>query len=213
VSDDLHQPDAAASEPDWPAYYRHTAGREPRPLFRRGLAAADALGLRPGQAIEVGFGDGTETFALLERGWQVLAIDPTAAAADGLRSRVRPDQVPRLEIVTARAELVTVPPFDLLYAGYALSFLEPGAFRRFWTAVRARLRPGGLVAVNIFGVRDTWAGTADMTFLDLDAVHRLVDGLEVLEVLEEDADGDSFAGPKHWHVFDVIARRPLRAGP
>ena len=64
--------------------------------------------------------------------------------------------------------------------------------------------------VNIFGVRDSWAGDPDaarMTFLDIDAVHRLLDGLEVIEIEEEDQDGDSFAGPKHWHVFDIVARR------
>ena len=46
-----------------------------------------------------------------------------------------------------------------------------------------------------------------MRFIDVDTV-RLVDGLELLALDEEDQDGDSFLGPKHWHVFDVIARRP-----
>jgi len=47
-----------------------------------------------------------------------------------------------------------------------------------------------------------------MRFIDVDAVRRLFDGLDVLALDEEDQDGDSFLGPKHWHVFDVIARRP-----
>ncbi len=100
-----------------------------------------------------------------------------------------------------------MPPFDLLYSGYALSFLDPAAFSQFWGNLRDRLRPGGLIILNIFGVRDTWAGDSTMTFLDIDAVRRLVDGLEVLAIDEEDQDGDSFIGAKHWHVFDVIARR------
>jgi SAM-dependent methyltransferase len=199
--------DAEGEAFDWPAYYRHTLGRAPRPLFTKGLAALSGRRVRPGQAIEIGFGDGTETLALLAAGWRVVAIDPTPDAAEVLRSRVPANVAGNLEIRTVPAEDADLPPFDLIYAGYALSFLEPAAFRRFWAGVRRRLRPGGLIVVNVFGAHDTWAGDETMTFLDLDAVHRLVAGLEVATIDEEDADGDSFIGPKHWHVFDIVARR------
>ncbi len=196
--------------PDWAAYYRHTLGREPRPLFRKGLDATRAAGLAPGQAVDVGFGDGTETLALLDGGWRVLAIDAAHQAEDVLLPRVPAGARERLAVRIAAAQDVSLPPFDLLYAGYSLSFLAPADFRRFWTDVRASLRPGGILVVNIFGVRDTWAGDAFMTFVDADAVARMVAGLEILDLTEEDADGDSFAGPKHWHVFDIVARRPAR---
>jgi SAM-dependent methyltransferase len=196
-------------EPDWAAYYRHTLGREPRPLFTKGMAAASAVATTPGRAVEIGFGDGTETLALLASGWSVLAIDPTPEAAGVLRSRVPEADAGRLTIETASGELVDLPPFDLLYSGYALSFLQPAAFSRFWANLRDRLRPGGLIVLNIFGVRDTWAGDSSMTFLDSDAVRDLLDGFEVIAIDEEDQDGNSFTGAKHWHVFDVIARRPV----
>ena len=203
---------ADRTEPtDWPAYYRHTLGREPRPLFVRGLAAAAATGLRPGRAIDVGFGDGTETLSLLDAGWQVLAIDPTEAAAAGLRSRVSPMAANRLEIRTVPADVESLPPFDLLYAGFALSFIAPGAFPAFWSGVRRQLRPGGLLVVNVFGDRDSWVVDPAMTFADRATVDALFDGLEVIEIVEEDADGEAFSGPKHWHVFHVIARRPIPA--
>jgi SAM-dependent methyltransferase len=196
-------------EPDWAAYYRHTLGREPRPLFTKGMAAASAVATTPGRAVEIGFGDGTETLALLAFGWSVLAIDPTPEAAGVLRSRVPEADAGRLTIETASGELVDLPPFDLLYSGYALSFLQPAAFSQFWANLRDRLRPGGLIVLNIFGVRDTWAGDSSMTFLDSDAVRDLLDGFEVIAIDEEDQDGNSFTGAKHWHVFDVIARRPV----
>ena len=72
------------------------------------------------------------------------------------------------------------------------------------------LRPGGFVVVNVFGVRDTWAGDEFMTFVDRDTVDRMAAGLEVIAIDEEDADGSSFVGDKHWHVFDIVARRPAR---
>jgi hypothetical protein len=39
-------------------------------------------------------------------------------------------------------------------------------------------------------------------------VRDLFHGLEVLHFHVEDEDGAALSGPKHWHVFDVIARRP-----
>jgi hypothetical protein len=211
MSDEPHQPADSDRDdqegPDWAAYYRHTLGREPRPLFAKGIAAAEAAGVTPGQAVEIGFGDGTETLTLLRAGWRVLAIDPTPESAEVLRSRVPAVDAEHLTIRTASAESVELPAFDLLYAGYALSFLEPTAFAPFWAGLRARLRPGGFLVVNIFGVRDTWADNPAMTFVDIDAVRRLLDGLEVIAIDEEDQDGDLFSGAKHWHLFDVVARR------
>ena len=150
----------------------------------------------PGQAVEIGFGDGTETLALLGGG---LAGARRSTRRPG-RRRPPAEQVPGRTPSSGsrsgprRAQAVELPPFDLLYAGYALSFLETGDFRRFWTGVRAALRPGGVVIVNVFGVHDTWAGDPYMTFVDRDTVERMAAGLEVLALDEEDVDGDSFVG-------------------
>ena len=138
----------------------------------------------------------------------MLAIDPAPAAAEVLQSQVPAHAAGRLEIRSVPAEDADLLPFDLLYAGYSLPFLGADAFDRFWNAARDRLRPGGILVVNFFGPRDSWAGREGMRFIDVDAVRRLVDGLELLALDEEDQDGNSFLGPKHWHVFDVIARRP-----
>ncbi|HEX5826565.1 MAG TPA: class I SAM-dependent methyltransferase [Candidatus Limnocylindrales bacterium] len=194
---------------DWAAYYRHTLGREPRPLFTKGMQLAAACGRTPGQAVEVGFGDGTETLALLDAGWRVLAVDAAPQARDVLLTRVSADALSRLDVRIEPAQSVDLPPFDLLYSGYALSFLETADFRRFWTGVRGSLRPGGIVIVNVFGVRDTWAGDEYMTFVDRATVEKMTAGLEILALDEEDADGSSFCGEKHWHVFDIVARRPV----
>lgn len=46
-----------------------------------------------------------------------------------------------------------------------------------------------------------------MTFHTRGEVDMLVEGLEVLRLREEEADGVAFSGPKHWHVYHLIARR------
>lgn len=198
-----------AEEHDWAAYYRYTLGREPRPLFLRGMAAVQAAGARPGTAVEVGFGDGTETLRLLDAGWRVTAVDSAPAAAEVLAPRVAEGARDRLTVVTAPADEAPLPAIDLVYSAYVLSYLAPEAFERLWATIRARLRPGGFVVVNLFGDRHEWAGKEpDTTFLSRAEVDRRLDGLEIVALDELEEDGPSFVGPTHWHVWDVVARRP-----
>lgn len=205
----MPEPEQQRTEPDdWNDYYRKIAGRDLRPLFAAGMAALKAAGVQPGEAVEIGFGDGMESVALLRSGWRVTAIDPTPSAAALLRERVPPEARSRLEIVTADAESASLPQFDLLYAGYALPFVEPAHFQAVWARIREHMRPGAFLVVNLFGVNDTWAGDHELTFLDRAGAEALVEGLEIISFREEDADGSSASGPKHWHLFDVIARQP-----
>ncbi len=197
-----------AEEQDWAAYYRYTLGREPRPLFLRGIEAMNADGVVPATAVEVGFGDGTEVMALLAAGWRVTAIDSAPAAGEVLAPRVPDAARDRLAVVTAPAGDVDLPPFDLLYSAYVLSYLAPDAFARLWTMARDRLRPGGFVVVNIFGDRHEWASEPDTTFLPRAEVERLLEGLEIVALDEVEEDGSSFKGPAHWHLYDIVARRP-----
>ncbi|GAB3192593.1 hypothetical protein [Nesterenkonia suensis] len=48
---------------------------------------------------------------------------------------------------------------------------------------------------------------AGMTFHTREQVEAVVAGLEVLQLQEHEFDRPSGRGPKHWHRYDVIARR------
>ena len=59
------------------------------------------------------------------------------------------------------------------------------------------------------GVNDSWASEG-CTVLRHDEINQLCDGLDILELTERDENGTSLAGPKHWHLYDLIARQPLK---
>ena len=62
---------------------------------------------------------------------------------------------------------------------------------------------------ELFGTHDTWANDLDLTFHARHQVKALLNGLDILPALKEtERDGHAFSGPKHWHTFDILARKP-----
>ena len=165
----------------------------------------------PGVAADIGCGEGTDTVALLDFGWRVTAQDAEPDGLDRLAARVDPTARDRLTIrCSSFAELADegLDEVDLVFAAVSLPFCPPECFDSLWAQLVSAVRPGGWLAVNFFGPNDTWAIEPDMTFHDRAAVDALLDGLDVRKLVESEFDGAAVSGPKHWHLFDVIARRP-----
>jgi SAM-dependent methyltransferase len=198
-----------ASDIAWETYYRAVAGRSLRELF------VDATPFLPTKApdgrslvaVDLGCGDGTETLELLRRGWTVLAVDGSPEGIARLRESVRPSERDRLTTRVAPYSELDLPAADLVYAGLSLPFCEPHEFDEVWSRVTSSIRPGGFFVGHLFGPHDSWAGTPDMTFHTRAEVEALLAEFEIEGLREQDEDGEAVSGPKHWHVFHVIARK------
>jgi SAM-dependent methyltransferase len=192
---------------DWVGYYDTQAGREPRELLVRVLGHFQREG-RVGNALDLGCGDGTDTVELLSRGWEVVSVDAQEVSIRRVREKIPPEAAARSTTIVSAMEDVSLPGSDLVLASFSLPFCRPDAFADLWRRLRSSLHPGGRFAGELFGDRDSWASDPDMTFHDAGAAKALFDGLEVESFEEEEEEGEAFDGPKHWHVFHVIARRP-----
>jgi tellurite methyltransferase len=192
-------------EYNWDEYYQKIQGREPRQFL------LDVLVKYPSgetlHAIDLGCGDGTETAFLLSRGWSVLAVDGAGAGIKRLLDKVPQEAQDRMQTMVAKFEEVTLPPADLIHASYSIPFCHPGQFPVLWGKIRNALNPGGRFAGQFFGVHDSWANEPDMTFHTEEQVRAMLEGLEIEYSHEMDEDGEAASGPKHWHVFTVIARK------
>jgi SAM-dependent methyltransferase len=191
-------------EDRWTAYYDAHAGREPRPLLLEVLDTFDA----PGQAVELGFGNGIETIAMLKRGWRVLAIDPEPEASERLMAGLPDDGRERLRTVAAPMEDVELPTTDLVWAAFSLFFCDPARFPEVWARIREAVRPGGRFAGQLLGEHDTWAGDEGVSAFERDeAIALFDDGWRIDRFEEEENDGEAISGPKHWHLFNAVATR------
>jgi tellurite methyltransferase len=192
----------------WANFYKDVGGRQPRLLLMDVLERFDQESSKnPRKAIDLGCGDGTETAFLLAKGWHVLAIDSEPSAFDYLNTKIPPQAHERLQTQIAKFEDVELSAADLIYAGYSLPFCHPQHFEALWNKIVTNINPAGRIAGQLFGVNDTWVSNPNLTFFTAEGARALFAPFEVESFQEEDADGESTLGPKHWHIFHVIARK------
>jgi hypothetical protein len=96
---------------------------------------------------------------------------------------------------------------DFVYAGFSLPFCTPQHFPRLWEGIVAALTPGGVFAGQLFGEHDSWASNPERTFHTRADVQTLLTPFEIDVLREVEEDGHAVSGPKHWHVFHIIARK------
>ena len=197
----------------WARFYRATAGLPPRELLLRTLERIESEGKlhRTKTAIDLGCGAGTDTLELLRRGWKVLAIDQQVSALEFLSHRVPPRQRGSLSLLASPMEGLSLPKADLIYASFSLPFCTPTGFSKLWKNIRQGLVPGGHFAGQLFGVRDEWSGKRPLVFHTIRQVRSLTRRYRVELLRETEEEGQSFEGPKHWHLFDLILEKPRTA--
>jgi tellurite methyltransferase len=185
----------------WTGYYDAT-GDEPRATL---LDALDRFE-QPGLAVDLGSGTGRDTAELVRRGWHVIAIDGEPEAMARLEARRDLDH----SMVTsqvARFDEATWPEVDLVNSSFSLPFVPADEFGGVWSKIVDSLRTGGRFCGQLFGDRDSWAaeGVTCFTRTEVDALLSEL-SVELLDEEEQDSQ-DAMGTPKHWHLFNIVARR------
>lgn len=197
----------------WPAYYAVTVDRPP---WRTVLTALDRFatedaatgrGLR--SAVDLGCGAGRDAREILRRGWRVLAIDREPAAIAALEAATPAADRPRLDMLVADLDGVELPPCDLVNASISLPFLAEAAYWRTWAAAVTAVLPGGRLAAMVFGDRDESVGDPTMTCPSPAAIRDVLSAFDIEHWSDEEDDGQTALGePHHFHIIEVVARRP-----
>ncbi len=187
----------------WSKFYENTKTLKPSRFL---VEALDSLKLQPGLAIDLGCGAGRDTRYLLEKGFEVKAVDKDHVAGEHL---ARLPHQNRLEFTCASFEDFVFGHYDLVNAHYALPFTKTDSFDSVMSKVIDSVNPGGLFVGQLFGIDDEWnTPEAEMSFCERAYIDKIFSNFKVVEIDEVNEDGFMANGnPKHWHVFNVIAQK------
>lgn len=189
----------------WRKYIDKTSANEVRPLLVEALAFATTKG----SALDIGAGALNESKHLLSVGFtQVTAVDADEAAEE------RAKAVDDVRFSFVRSAYVDFDfkkeSYDLINAQYSLPFNPPETFNQFMSKIISSLKPGGIFTGNLFGDKDGWnVEGSGKTFHSERSAREALSGLELIKFQEEESDkGTALGKPKHWHLFNFIARKP-----
>jgi len=214
----------------WPEYFKNHENREPRPQLALAIEAseADSQPLSSKQALDIGAGNLIESKALLEAGFDQVSATDSSSYSEEVSGKLERDyndfanDINRFSFYKLRneelADKISPNSVDLVVSYYALPFTRPHEFARLWQSLESALKPGGVMSVTLFGDNDGWATETNaggekryqgMTFHSRDQVEVLLGKMQDVEIVEREYDSVNTNGDaKHWHVYDVQARKP-----
>jgi tellurite methyltransferase len=194
---------------DWANFAAVTKDHEHHFLVERAEALVPAGKLKR-CALDLGCGAGRNTRYLLSRGWHVTAVDAEPAAIAAV-SEIKNENLQVVQSTFEEFEFGEAR-FDLVCAQFTLPFTPRDKFPTVWGRLKRSIKPGGYFEGQFFGTHDEWNTPGrPMTFVTREEVDRLLDGLTVVEITEEDKEGGMATGAmKHWHVFHVIAKKATK---
>lgn len=203
---------------NWAKYHEASGLRfNPRKplLFAVNIFTQEGITSNNIAALDLGFGNGSDTIYLLQNGWRVTSIDSSMNAAVLLCSKVTSNMSKSLSVmVTDFRRLKSLPISHLVNASFSLPFLEATDFYHFWKKVTKTIMIGGRFAGTFFGINDDWSGRPDMTFLSMTDLLSLFNGFEIEYLSEVECDEEGVLDKlKHWHKYYVVARKLERPYP
>jgi len=188
---------------DWTGYYKAHKERKARELLIRTFELFERDKIDSGIAYDIGCGNGHETLELLKRGWQVKAVDNNENVYELMKeiSNVYKD---KLEFQITSFENINWTKCDLINANFALPFCPKEHFELVWESIINSLNINGRFSGQLFGERDEW----DLVRHTKDQALRRFDKMEIefFDEIEKE-DKTAIGELKHWHLFDIIARK------
>ena len=163
---------------------------------------------KPSNAIELGCGAGNDTVYLIKNGWNVIAID-RENVENRITKRLNKKQLKKFEFQRQNFENIELQQNNLIVANYCLPFCDRNCFEQLWRKISDSIITEGYFIGNFFGENDSWKETKkEMAFLTEKQVKKLFKEFEIIKFKEIEKDGLTGMGKvKHWHIFNVIAKK------
>jgi len=186
----------------WKQYYEKK-GLKPSPTLKRALEHFTNQPPEIKTAIDLGCGNGRDTFPLLEAGWLVYAIDALPDAIEMVKNNTDKTLASNLRLECLSFEKVDWHAVTFVNASLALPFCNKSTFDEVCQKMIGSILPKGLFSGHFFGINDDWK---NLSLVNRNYIEKLFEGFEMLHFNEAEYDRESATGPlKHWHIFEVTA--------
>lgn len=185
-------------------YYANTADAMPSYTVRKFIK----LNVEPGNAVELGCGAGRDTVYLIRNGWNVLAIDRENVGTR-IQEKLSKNEINKFKFLKQNFEDIQLEKNNLIVANFSLPFCNKNKFKDLWNKIKDSILEKGYFVGNFFGIKDEWKNTKEeMTFLTKEQVIELLEDFEIIELKEIEKNAITGLGEmKHWHIFNVIAKK------
>ncbi len=189
----------------WNEYINRTEGYPPRPGLVEALKHTDGRDA----AADLGAGALNEARYLLEQNFShVLAVDTEPLVSQ--KAAAIGD--PRLEVQIKPMQDValTENTYDVISAQASLFFVPTQDLTSLISHIHRALKQRGVFTGQFLGPNDSWRGLPGRYTQSESEVRELLSSFEVLSVTPDEYDRGTATSPdsiKHWHIFNVIARK------
>ncbi|WP_108867832.1 class I SAM-dependent methyltransferase [Aquimarina aquimarini] len=160
-------------------------------------------------AIDLGCGNGIDTFAMLQEQWNVLAIDKQNDALLRIKDNIPVEHKDQLQLdLRAFENIDTLPDAYLINATFSLPFCHPDHFEKLWHVITSAIPKNGFFSGHLFGHNDSWNSNPEMTFHTVEKINELFKEYHLHFNKEIEKQGTTISGKtKHWHVFHIVAQK------
>jgi len=200
----------SSEESKWLGYYQWTSQRSSDP-WATAVKAVDLFqseGVAPELAVDLGSGIGKDTAFFINNGWRVIAVDAEEVSREFLFDKIPASKRDDVTFVASTYENFVFPHnVQLINASYALPFCSPANFDDLMKRITSAISVGGRFCGHFFGPKDTWSKDESMVFTDEKQIKSYFKDFKIEHFNEEERDGISGSGVKHWHLFEVVAQK------
>lgn len=186
----------------WGDFYDKTKNLPPSPLLLKALENV----VTKNKAIDIGGGALKDTKYLLSIGFDVTVVD----SSEFMNEEATQIVSTKLHTHVSTFFEFDFPKdtFDLASAMFSLPFNPSDTFQQVFERIKHSLIPSGIFVGNFFGTKDDWSSNPKMTFHTKADIETLFADMETILLEEREYNGHLTDGmPKHWHVFNVIAKK------
>ena len=189
----------------WDKYYEKNKGRPLRALYSQAI-----LFLRPSanRAMDLGCGDGTEVLDLLQRGFEVHAVDQEPKSIELISKNAATKSEKFHSHVSSLENWNIWPKVDFLFAYHSFPFCKPHGFDDVVAKSLSSVVTDGIFAASFFGPQDEWVKEKKVVGISAEDVRIKLSAFEILHFDEIRKIGPTaLQGDKMWNVIEVSARR------